>query len=62
MSLTASPASGWRLGSWSGTNNDSRPSWTNGLTMPANNHTVTVNYAEIPPCYALVAHAHGVRQ
>ena len=48
ISLTASPASGWRVGSWSGTDNDSSTSTTNSLTMPASNRTVTANYAEIP--------------
>jgi hypothetical protein len=51
ISLTASPASGWRVGSWSGTSNNSSTSTTNSVTMPASSHTVTVNYEQInnPP-------------
>jgi hypothetical protein len=44
ISLTASPAAGWNVGSWSGTNNNSSTSTTNTVTMPAGNRTVTVNY------------------
>ena len=54
ISLTASPASGWHVGSWSGTNNDANSSTNNSLTMPANSRTVSVNYEAIPPtCYTL---------
>ena len=44
ITLTASPASGWAVGSWSGTDNNSSTSTTNSLTMPASGRTVTVNY------------------
>ena len=58
ISLTASPASGWRVGSWSGTNNDGSAATSNSLTMPASNRTVSVNYTEIPPtCYTLTKNA-----
>ncbi len=54
VGLTASPASGWSVGSWAGTDNDASTSTTNQVTMPAAAHTATVNYVEVPPtCYAL---------
>jgi hypothetical protein len=42
--LTASPSSGYQVGSWNGTNNNSSTSTTNYVTMPDSHHTVTVNY------------------
>ncbi len=51
ITLTASPANGWRVTGWSGTNNDGSTSTTNTLTMPSSNRTVTVNYG--PTCYPL---------
>jgi murein DD-endopeptidase MepM/ murein hydrolase activator NlpD len=45
IALSAGPASGWRVGSWNGTDDDSSLSTTNHLTMPAGEHTVTVHYA-----------------
>ena len=49
INLTASLASGWRVGSWSGTSNNGSTSASNSFTMPASTHTVGVNYVEIPP-------------
>jgi len=46
--LTASPASGWRVKNWSGTNNDASTAATISLTMPAANHTASVTYESIP--------------
>ena len=51
LSLTASPAPAWRVVSWAGANNENSTSTNNVLTMPAADHTVTVNYA--PICYGL---------
>jgi len=48
ISLTASPAAGWRVKSWSGTDNNSSTATTNTVTMPANNHTISVTYEMIP--------------
>ncbi len=54
ITLTATPGSGWTVGSWIGTDNDGSAATTNQVTMPAAVRTVTVNYIEIPPtCYAL---------
>ena len=54
ISLTASPAAGWRVAGWGGTNNDASTSTTNTVTMPAGNHTVTVIYDQQPiVCYTL---------
>jgi hypothetical protein len=48
IALTASPASGWSVGSWSGTANNGSTSTGNSMTMPAANATVTVNYTQVP--------------
>ncbi len=44
ITVTASPATGWKVGSWSGTNNNASTSNTNTVTMPNAARTVTVNY------------------
>ncbi len=46
ITLTAVPANGWRVASWAGTNNNSSTANTNTITMPASNHTATVNYVQ----------------
>lgn len=48
INLTANPANGWRVNGWLGTNNNNNTSTSNTATMPAANHTVRVNYVEIP--------------
>jgi hypothetical protein len=47
ITLTASPASGWAVGSWSGTSNNSSTSITNSVIMPSSSWTITVNYTLI---------------
>jgi hypothetical protein len=42
----ASPATGWQVGSWTGTSNNSSTASTNTVTMPAGDHTVTANYTQ----------------
>ena len=61
INLTASPSSGYQVSGWSGTNDDGSTSNTNSVTMPPNNHTVTVYYSAIPPtCYTLTpSHSGG---
>jgi hypothetical protein len=49
INLSASPATGWGMGSWEGTNDDAGVSLTNALTMPENDSLVTVNYSDAPP-------------
>jgi hypothetical protein len=49
IQLTAAPASGWAVGSWVGTQNDTSTSETNSLVMPASSHTVIVNYVQSAP-------------
>ncbi len=44
VTLTASPASGYQVASWSGTNNDSSASTSNTLTMPAAAKSASVTY------------------
>lgn len=46
--LTAAPKAGWQVIGWQGTDDDSKQSALNSLTMPAANHLAAVNYAEIP--------------
>jgi hypothetical protein len=59
IALSASPAVGWQVVSWSGTADDSSASNSNNLTMPAADHTVSVTYGQIPPtCYRL-ARSHA---
>jgi len=54
ITLTATPAAGWSVGGWSGTNNDASTATTNTVTMPENDHTISVIYQEsAPPCYTL---------
>lgn len=49
IQLAAAPASGWSVGSWSGTADDPSTSDTNSLVMPAAAHSVTVNYVQSTP-------------
>lgn len=44
----AVPASGWQISGWTGTANNASTASTNSLVMPAANHTVSVQYSEIP--------------
>jgi len=48
VSLLSSPAGGWTIGSWMGTDNNSSQSTGNTLTMPASDVTTTVNYVVVP--------------
>lgn len=48
INLTAGPAAGWRVGSWTGTNNNGSTANTNTITMPASTHTARVNYVQQP--------------
>lgn len=48
ITLNASPAAGWRVAGWSGTNSDTSLATTNTLTMPAISHSVSVAYETIP--------------
>ena len=47
VSLTATPGSGWTVGSWTGTDNNASMSTTNTVTMPAAARTAIVNYVQI---------------
>ena len=54
ITLTASPATGWSVAGWGGTNNDAGTATTNTVTMPVGNHTVSVAYEQTAaPCYTL---------
>jgi uncharacterized repeat protein (TIGR02543 family) len=53
IGLTAFPATGWNVGSWSGTDNDSSTSTANQVTMPTGPRTVTVNYTSSGQQYVL---------
>ncbi len=51
----ATPATGYQIGSWTGTNNDALITGSNSLTMLAAARTVSVNYSPLPPnCFALI--------
>jgi hypothetical protein len=45
----AVPQAGWRIVSWTGTNNNNSTAATNTVSMPANAHTAKVNYLQITP-------------
>ena len=47
IQLTASPSTGWQVGSWTGTSNDPSSSLTNSLVMPSGPHATAVHYVEI---------------
>ncbi len=60
ITVTATPTSGWSVGSWSGTTSNTSTSTTNTVLMPESLHTVTVNYVELPPpCYNLTRNYDG---
>jgi hypothetical protein len=44
--IGVAPDTGWHIGSWFGTNNDSTTASTNMVTMPASAHAAGVNYAQ----------------
>lgn len=48
IDLSAVPAAGWMVESWSGTDNDSSASSTNTVTMPGMNHQIVVHYSPQP--------------
>jgi hypothetical protein len=48
VGLTADPDAGWRVNSWTGTDNNSSTAETNTLTMPASEHAASVLYEAIP--------------
>lgn len=48
IELTATPADGWRVMKWEGTQDDASVSTTNIAKMPDKAHTVKVIYEEIP--------------
>jgi hypothetical protein len=49
ISLTATPAAGWRVAGWSGTSNDGSTSTSNSLVMPSSGRAIHVTYTLIPP-------------
>lgn len=51
VQLTAQPATGWGLQSWSGTDNDASTALTNTVTVPSGGASVAVTY--FARCYAL---------
>ncbi|MEM7129910.1 MAG: hypothetical protein AAF702_26490 [Chloroflexota bacterium] len=59
IDLTASPSTDWEVSGWSGTSNDNSTSVSNSLTMPSNNHAVSVTYTQSPKsCFTLtLSHA-----
>jgi hypothetical protein len=51
ITLTASPSSGWEVGRWYGTTDDSSTALTNTVKMPAGDHLAKPKYVGI--CYPL---------
>ena len=51
ISVTASPAPGWRVKNWCGTVNDGSTLQSNTVVMPASSHSVCVVYEPIPPTF-----------
>jgi len=47
VNLTADPALGWKVESWSGTDNDQTESLQNTATMPSADHLVEVHYVPL---------------
>jgi hypothetical protein len=47
VDLTASPATGWRVGNWNGTISDSSTSSTNNVIMPVGDSTALVQYVPL---------------
>jgi uncharacterized repeat protein (TIGR01451 family) len=58
LELSAAPAEGWRVASWTGTSDDASTALTNTLTMTASAHTVKVAY-ELS-CYPLTLDRVGL--
>jgi NOL1/NOP2/fmu family ribosome biogenesis protein len=59
ITLTATPAAGWRVAGWSGTNNDGSTATTNTVIMPAANHTASVIYEPAPPTCRTLTRTHS---
>ena len=58
--LTASPASGYHVGGWTGTDNDLSTSEAVFMEIPAIDWTATVNYVtDTPTCYTLTLAHNG---
>jgi uncharacterized repeat protein (TIGR02543 family) len=54
----AVPSTGWQIGGWTGTANDSNTASTNSLIMPANVSVVSVNFTQTDHTLA-ISSAHG---
>jgi subtilisin family serine protease len=58
VQLAATPAIGWGIESWSGTDDDASTAATNSVTMPAGPHSVAVSY--FAHCFALTLSHTGM--
>lgn len=47
IALVASPAAGWNVAGWTGTDDDASPAALNSMTMPVGDSAVSVQYVEI---------------
>lgn len=59
ISLSAQPDNNWKVGSWSGTDNNSSTANNNTVTMPNGARTATVNYVQQTTCYTLLLQYTG---
>jgi len=56
ISLSGAAAStGFQIGSWTGTSNNASTAATNSFSMPAANHSVTVNYVDNAPVVSSIS-------
>jgi len=58
ITLNATPAPGWEVVGWTGTDNNSSASMVNTVTMPASAHAASVAY-EVKPCHTLTLGHNG---
>ena len=60
LTLSASPAIGWSVAGWSGTDNDASSSTTNTVSMPGGSTEISVTYfSGTPTCYSLSLSSNG---
>lgn len=57
--LNASPATGWKIGSWNGTQDDTSASNFNVVVMPTGNHTALVQYIPLQFSLQVVKGGNG---
>ena len=59
ITLMATPAAGWYVAGWDGTNDDASVATTNTVTMPAADHAASVIYDQTPPTCHTLGRSHS---